>query len=276
MCYCTYLLGTSITCLVCIALKNERPSGVQSFIHLYHQQYYIKTLYIIISLDSNMVKYSAFAATLALMVAPSAAFAPAPLSTKASTELLMAKNNDVSKAIGSSMVAASLLLSSVLTPDAAIAASSSFDVGADFGPTSSLISARSGGRGGGRSSASSMRAPPPRPSQSSTTINRTTVIQAAPAPSVIVAPSPVMMGGGFGYSPFTPSPLGVGLGIAGEVGREMREYRQEDQIRQARSEAEQAKQRNFALEQRLSNMEMQQNAQNAANAAAAAAASYPR
>ena len=56
----------------------------------------------------------------------------------------------------------------------------------------------------------------------------------------------------------------------------MREMRQEDQIRQARTEAEMAKQREYALEQRLNNMEMQQNAQNAANAAAMAAAAAAR
>jgi len=96
------------------------------------------------------------------------------------------------------------------------------------------------------------------------------------AAPVIVAPPPVVVGSPLGYSPFAPSPLGIGLGIAGEVGREMREFRQEDQIRQARSDAQAAKEREFALEQRLNNMEMQQNAQNAANAAAAAAAAAAR
>ncbi len=60
------------------------------------------------------------------------------------------------------------------------------------------------------------------------------------------------------------------------MGREVREMRQEDQIRQARTEAEMAKQREYALEQRLNNMEMQQNMQNAANNAAMAAAAAAR
>ncbi len=51
----------------------------------------------------------------------------------------------------------------------------------------------------------------------------------------------------------------------------MREYSQENQIRDARAAAAASQQREFALEQRLAQLEAQQNAQNAANAAAAAA-----
>jgi hypothetical protein len=60
---------------------------------------------------------------------------------------------------------------------------------------------------------------------------------------------------------FTPRLKGIGLGVAGSVGREMREYRQEDQIRQDRSELEMAKQREFALEQRLAQLERAQGGQ---------------
>jgi len=69
-----------------------------------------------------------------------------------------------------------------------------------------------------------------------------------------------------------PSTTGMGFGIAGEVGREMREYRQEGEIRESRTELQMAREREFQLEQRINQMEANQNAQNAANAAAAAAA----
>ena len=52
--------------------------------------------------------------------------------------------------------------------------------------------------------------------------------------------------------------IGIGLGVANEVGREMREYRQEDEIRRDRSELEMAKQREYALEQRLAQLERAQ------------------
>ena len=51
---------------------------------------------------------------------------------------------------------------------------------------------------------------------------------------------------------------GLGLGVANGIGREMREYRQEDEIRKDRSELEMAKQREFALEQRLAQLERAQ------------------
>ena len=51
---------------------------------------------------------------------------------------------------------------------------------------------------------------------------------------------------------------GLGLGVASEVGREMREYRQEDEIRRDRNELEMAKQREYALEQRLAQLERAQ------------------
>merc|ERR1719512_14048 len=152
-----------------------------------------------------MVKISALAATaLAMSAAPSSAFTPVPTSKAATTELHMT-NNGAAKAIGSSMVAASIMLSTVITPDAAIAAA---DFDADFGPTSSLIAGKSGGRAGGRSSSSTMRSSPPSTSSSrssTTTINRTTVIQAPAATApVIVAPPPVVVGSPLGYSPFAP------------------------------------------------------------------------
>ena len=153
-----------------------------------------------------MPKFSIFATALVVSIAQSSAFAPVSSNNvqQPSTQLRMMSNDDVTKTIGSSMVAASLFVSSIFTPEAAIAASDNFD----FGASSSLIAAKSGGRAGGRSSASTMKSsPPPRPSQSTTTINRTTVIQ-APAAPVVVAPPPVVVGGGFGYNPFMPSPLG--------------------------------------------------------------------
>ena len=155
-----------------------------------------------------MAKFSIFATALVASIAQSAAFAPVSSNNvqQPSTQLRMMSNDDVTKTIGSSMVAASLFVSSIFTPEAAIAATSD---NFDFGASSSLIAAKSGGRAGGRSSASTMRSsPPPRPSsQSTTTINRTTVIQ-APAAPVVVAPPPVVVGGGYGYNPFMPSPLG--------------------------------------------------------------------
>mmetsp|Transcript_2236 Transcript_2236/g.3021 ORF Transcript_2236/g.3021 Transcript_2236/m.3021 type:complete len:225 (+) Transcript_2236:116-790(+) len=214
-------------------------------------------------------------ALLATLAAPSDAFSPIAFQAKASsTALSMSPNDAISKAFSSSLVAGALILSNVFTPDAALAsttdsASSQFD----FGPSSSLIAGRgggrSGGRAGGRSSASSMRRAPP-PSRSSTTINRTTIV--SPSQPAIIAPvysPPVMISP---FTPFVPSPLGMGLGIAGEVGREMREYRQEGEIRESRTELQMAREREFQLEQRINQMEANQNAQNAANAAAAAAA----
>ncbi len=157
-----------------------------------------------------MVKFSIVATALALSLTQSAAFAPNTRNNiqPTTTELRMS-NDDVTKTVGSSMVAASLFFSAAFTPaDAFAVEQSAFD----FGPSSELIAAKSGGRAGGRSSASTMRssAPPSRPpSQSTTTINRTTVIQ-APAAPVVVAPPPVVVGGGFGYgyNPLMPSPLG--------------------------------------------------------------------
>ena len=149
-----------------------------------------------------MVKLSALTVAIAATsIAPSLAFAPVAPSTKPCTSLHMT-TDDVTKKVGSTMVAASLMLSNVFTPDAAIASPSD---NFDFGPSSSLIAARSGGRAGGRSS---YRAPPP--SRSATTINRTTVINGR-GPAVIAAPPVVMGGYGYsplGYSPFAPSPLG--------------------------------------------------------------------
>lgn len=93
------------------------------------------------------------------------------------------------KKAATSFVAAAFLMSNVATVAPAFAMDE-----ADFG-SSQIVAARSGGRAGGRSSA-----PRRAPARSSTrVIERNTVIR--PSPSVIVAPSPMYGGYGYGYNP---------------------------------------------------------------------------
>ena len=148
-----------------------------------------------------MMKPTLLAVLAAVGISTTNAFAPTSttINSQSSTELAM--KFDLGKIASASTIASAVLLSNVLSPDAAFAAASSQQDSFDFG-SDNVIAARSGGRAGGRSSAAARPSSSPSrsaPSGGTTTIYRT---------NTIVAPPPVVVGSPFGYSPFTPSPLG--------------------------------------------------------------------
>eukprot|EP00560_Eucampia_antarctica_P009177 CAMPEP_0197823672 /NCGR_PEP_ID=MMETSP1437-20131217/999_1 /TAXON_ID=49252 ORGANISM="Eucampia antarctica, Strain CCMP1452" /NCGR_SAMPLE_ID=MMETSP1437 /ASSEMBLY_ACC=CAM_ASM_001096 /LENGTH=220 /DNA_ID=CAMNT_0043422957 /DNA_START=49 /DNA_END=711 /DNA_ORIENTATION=- len=207
--------------------------------------------------------FSVAVIALACIADPTSAFAPVSSSNSRmqSVQLSASKGDnkiDVGKIMGSSAVAAALIISNVLGgADVASAAMDNNNYN-DFSGSSSLVAARSGGRAGGRSS---YRAP----SRSyggggSTTIRRTTVVQPMYAsPPVVVSPFGGYGYGGYGYNPL--GGVGLGLNAVGAVGNEMRDYRQEGEIQKGRAELEVAKQREAELAARITQLEMNQRTQ---------------
>ena len=141
-----------------------------------------------------MMKQVLLAVVAATGLSNSNAFAPTTSYSQSTTALAM--KPDFGKIASASVIASAVLLSNVISPDAAFA-QDSIDFGSD-----NIIAARSGGRAGGRSSARPAARSAAPSSGGSTTIYRT---------NTIVAPPPVVVGSpfGYGYSPFAPSPLGV-------------------------------------------------------------------
>jgi len=218
-----------------------------------------------------------FTAAMALLcVSGASAFAPANAPRTSITSLQMGSNNEeTSKKVVASVLAATFILGNVAT----VAPAQAIDDSA-FG-TSTVVAARSGGRAGGRSSGARSSYRPSssssyRPS-STTVINRT-----------YVSPSPVMMAPSYGYNPMGGLGLGLGLNAVGQIGNNMRDYRQEQEIQDTRSALNQSQAREAQMEARLRQLEsgqgqmtqqqlfqqqqMMLQQQQAANAAAAAAA----
>jgi len=218
-----------------------------------------------------------FTAAMALLcVSGASAFAPANAPRTSITSLQMGSNNEeTSKKVVASVLAATFILGNVAT----VAPAQAIDDSA-FG-TSTVVAARSGGRAGGRSSGARSSYRPSssssyRPS-STTVINRT-----------YVSPSPVMMAPSYGYNPMGGLGLGLGLNAVGQIGNDMRDYRQEREIQDTRSALNQSQAREAQMEARLRQLEsgqgqmtqqqlfqqqqMMLQQQQAANAAAAAAA----
>jgi len=232
--------------------------------------------------------FKSFAPIVALFcVSGASAFTPTTMPKTAMTSLQMAgsNNEETTKKIAASVLAATFILGNVASVAPAQAMDESF-----FG-SSNVIAGRSGGRAGGRSSGARMSRPSSsmsRPSssyntRSSTVINRTYV---TPSPTVIMQPSY-----GYGYNPMGGLGLGLGLNAINGIGNDMRDYRQEREIQDTRSELRTSQQREAEMEARLRQLEagqgqgqmsqqqqlqMQQQMllqqQTAANAAAAAAA----
>jgi hypothetical protein len=151
----------------------------------------------------------------------------------------------------------------------------------DFGPTSEVVAARSGGRAGGRSSSGGYRGGGGGGGRSSfsgggaarsgfsgggggstysPTYRSTTIVRPMYAPQPILG-SPYGYGGGygggFGMSPFSGLGLGYGLGSMNNNNRgdQARDYQQEKDIVAERSELEQTKLRAAELEQRIKALE---------------------
>merc|ERR1711935_1244025 len=165
----------------------------------------------------------------------------------------MANNNeDTTKKIAASVLAATFILGNIATAAPAQAADESFF---DSG-SSTVIAARSGGRAGGRSRMSSRPASrAPAPSRSSTVINRTYVSPPVyRSPSVIMAPS-------YGYNPYGGLGLGLGLNAVNQIGNDMRDNRQEREIMDTRSELNASRMREAEMEARLRQLESGQQGQ---------------
>mmetsp|Transcript_14329 Transcript_14329/g.35986 ORF Transcript_14329/g.35986 Transcript_14329/m.35986 type:complete len:226 (+) Transcript_14329:140-817(+) len=185
-----------------------------------------------------------------LCVSGASAFAPVASPKASMTSLQMAKNEDNTKKVAASVLAATFILGNLATAAPAHAVDDF-----NFGDSSTVIAARSGGRAGGRSSGARMA---PRPSRSSrpspTVINRTYVTPGYSSPSVIMAPS-------YGYNPYGGVGLGLGLNAINQVGNDMRDYRQEREIQDTRSELNASRMREAEMEARLRQLESGQNGQ---------------
>merc|ERR1719276_294763 len=122
-----------------------------------------------------MMKQVLFAVVAAAGLSTSSAFAPSRASSQTTTGLAM--KHDFGKIVSASAIASAVLLSNVISPDAALAQDS-----IDFG-SNNVVAARSGGRAGGRSSggyrpSSSARMAAPRSSSGgTTTIYRTNTLR---------------------------------------------------------------------------------------------------
>lgn len=191
------------------------------------------------------------AVALALLCASSqvSGFAPiAAPSSKASSTSLNLWNEDAVKQAAGSLVAATFLLGNVVSVAPAVAMDESFD----FGGSSQVVAARSGGRAGGRAAPRPAARPMPRPSGTTTNtrvIERTRYVPSPTysSPGIIMAP-PI-------YNPLPGYGLGLGLNAINQIGNDMRDYRQEGEIRDARYQLEQARMREAELDARLRQLE---------------------
>jgi len=186
-------------------------------------------------------------AIMALLCASgTSAFTPVmtPKASLAPLQMSNSNNEETTKKVAASVLAATFILGNVASVAPAQAMDDSM-----FG-TSNVIAARSGGRAGGRSSSARMA---PRPSSSSssrstTVINRTYVTPAYSSPSVIMAPS-------YGYNPMGGLGLGLGLNAVNQIGNDMRDYRQEREIQDTRSQLNESRMRESEMEARLRQLE---------------------
>jgi len=141
-------------------------------------------------------------AIIALCSQPATSFSTNGISQSSKVSSLKASNDNNVILSG---VAAAVIATAVVAPDTAMAYDSYYGNIHDFGASTELLAARSGGRAGGRSSAprSMPRSTRSTGGASSTVRNysSTTVVQ---PPTTIVRPASttVIMGSPFGYSPF--------------------------------------------------------------------------
>ena len=141
-----------------------------------------------------------FVAIVALCSQSAVAFAPTTVSSQTSTTALPASSNDGvdGKNLALSGIAAALIATAVASPTAAVAYDSYSNTNVDFGSSSELIAARSGGRAGGRSMGG-------RSSMGARSMPRSRTVVAPSSTTYIRPPSTtVIMGSPFGYSPFSP------------------------------------------------------------------------
>jgi len=154
-------------------------------------------------------------------------------------------NNETTKKVAASVLAATFILGNIATVSPADAIDDSM-----FG-SSTVVAGRSGGRAGGRSSGARMSRPSSSYSnRSSTVINRTYVTPSPvySSPSVIMAPS-------YGYNPMGGLGLGLGLNAVNQIGNDMRDNRQEREIQDTRSQLNESRSREAQMEARLRQLE---------------------
>jgi hypothetical protein len=124
---------------------------------------------------------------------------------------------------------------------------------ANFGGSTELLAARSGGRAGGRSSRSYRPSPSAGTTRTRIYNSNTRIIQPSYSPPIIVTP-----GFGFGYNPFNPFGgygMGLGFGAAGSVGNAMQDFRQDNEIDRVKSELQAERIKEADMEARLRALE---------------------
>jgi hypothetical protein len=207
-------------------------------------------IYLLISLRSyfhsfaNTMKLAIFAT----LVAATAAFAPAATLNAASSTSLQMKAEDVVRKTGLSFAMAATILGNLaVLPEDAFAA--------DFGGSSQVIAARSGGRAGGRSVRAPSRAAPP------TVIERRTAVIQQPSYAGTAVMAPPMMAAPV-MPMYSPAPSGLGLAIGlnavSGIAEGFREARQENEIRSTREQLTEARIKEAEMEARLRQLEQAQ------------------
>jgi len=184
-------------------------------------------------------------------------------STKSSSLQMSSSFQEDVKKVAASVVAASLIVGSVVgvAPSPAFGSNTNDNnIFLDNSGSQIILAARSGGRMGGRAMRSSSYSRGG-PSYRSNTriINRNTYVRPGyGGGGVMVAPSPVYGGYGYGYNPFGGLGLGLGLNAVGNIGNDIRDYRQEGEIQDTRLELEKSRIREAELESRLKALEQGQ------------------
>ena len=199
-----------------------------------------------------------------LLTSSCVAFAPLSVpKQRTNTVSLEASKSEFGAGVLSAVTAAFLAVNVASTPASAVEYNHDLF---DFGGSSNIVAARSGGRAGGRASYGGARSSSySRPSSSySSYRSSTTIVAPPPSPTVIVSP-PVTYG--YGYNPLGGLGVGYALGSMGSIGNDIRDYRQESEIQRSKMELEQSRMKEAELEARLRGLEAQQAAQNAAQRA---------
>ena len=197
-----------------------------------------------------------------LLASTALGFAPvvAPQSSRGTTALASARQDEQTRKTVSSFLAAAFVAVNVAaTAMPALAVQQD-----DFFGSTEVIAARSGGRSGGRAgsggnSKSYRSSAPSRPTTTYKSYSSTTVV-APPRPTVVVTPG---YGYGYGYSSYNPIgdiATGYAIGSIANIGNNMRDARQEREIEQSRYQLEQARMKEAELEGRLRALEAQQQA----------------
>lgn len=230
-----------------------------------------------------MFRLLSFAVCAVLFLEPASCFVAAPYKTpshsKAPTALSMSQTEDNERKFAASVLTAAYLFANVLSVAPAFASPD------DFGGSSQVVAARSGGRMGGRSSMGTRGSSP---SYSKTSVSHTTIVQPSVVQSPVMVAPPVGYGYGYGPDPAAISMfiscsfqqnsqylasiwvvsnatllacssillgLSVGISAINGISREMREQSQEREIMRERAELEQSRVRQAELEARLRALE---------------------